>query len=41
LQPCMDKAIPEDVDESDEVSAVAGYHSAEAVLVHELDPVPF
>ena len=40
LQPCVDQAIPEDIDESDEDSAVAGYHPAEAVLVHELDPVP-
>src|SRR5262245_18035420 len=40
LQPCMDKAIPEDVDEADEVGTVARYDPAEAVPVNELDPIP-
>jgi hypothetical protein len=40
LQPCMDQAIPEHVDETDHISAVAGYYPAKAVPVDKLDPAP-
>lgn len=40
LQPGMNEAVPEHVDEADEFAAIAGHHPAEAVLVDKLHPVP-
>lgn len=41
LQPRMNEAIPEHVDEADKIGSISRDYPAEAMPVHKVSPVPF